>query len=124
MKCQSRLIFIWKGKRLLSLELSTHELVDDALGINHAQGFDLNVDLHSFVHSLDVDDVAPPTVKLSDAKRHASFLSNFLLDNSLYLGLNEINSFQKLVGIFDKMILVANLSRQHQRSLNSYFKTS
>jgi hypothetical protein len=29
-----------------------------ALGIKHAQGFDLNVDLHS----LDVDDVARPTV--------------------------------------------------------------
>jgi hypothetical protein len=33
--------------------------VDAVLGINHAQGFDLNVDLHS----IDVDDVAPPTKK-------------------------------------------------------------
>jgi len=40
--------------------------VDAALGINHAQGFDLNVDLHL----VDVDDVASPTLKLSDAKRH------------------------------------------------------
>ena len=52
------------------------------MGINHAQGFDLNIDLHS----IDVDDVAPPTIKLSDTKRHASLLSNFLLDNSLYYG--------------------------------------
>jgi hypothetical protein len=70
-----------------------------ALGINHAQGFDLNVDLHS----IDVDDVAPPTVKLSDAFSHASLLSNLLLDNYLHFGVNEILSFQKLVGNLDKM---------------------
>ena len=28
------------------LELSNDELVDVAMGIKHAQGFDLNVDLH------------------------------------------------------------------------------
>jgi hypothetical protein len=61
--------------------LSNDKLVDAALGINHAQGFDLNVDLHS----VDVDNVAPPTVKLNDAKLHASLLSNFLLDNTLVL---------------------------------------
>ena len=94
-------------------------MVDAALGINYAQGFDLNVDLHS----IDVDDVAPPIVKLSDAKRHASLLSNFLLNNSLHFGVNEILSSQKLVGNLDKMT-VANLGRQHQRSLNSYFKSS
>ena len=108
-----------KGEEIIELELSTHELVDAALGINHAQGFDLNVDLHS----VDVDDVAPPTVKLSDAKHHASLLSNFLLDNSLHFGVNEIISFQKLVGNLEKMT-IANLGRQHQRSLNSYFKSS
>jgi hypothetical protein len=75
------------------------------------------------LHSIDVDDVAPPTIKFNDAKRHASLLSNFLLDNSLQFGVNEIISFQKLVGTLDKMI-VANLGRQHQRSLNSYFKSS
>ena len=56
--------------------------MDVALGINYAQGFDLNVDLHS----ADVNNVAPPIVKLSDAKHHASLLSDFLLDNSLYFG--------------------------------------
>jgi hypothetical protein len=75
------------------------------------------------LHSIDADDVAPPTIKFNDAKRHASLLSNFLLDNSLQFGVNEIISFQKLVGTLDKMI-VANLGRQHQRSLNSYFKSS
>jgi hypothetical protein len=80
-------------------ELSTNELVNVALGVNHAQGFDLDVDLHS----VDVDDVAPPTVKLNDAKRHASLLSNLLLDNSWDFGVNEIISFQKLVGNLEKM---------------------
>ena len=62
MRCQLRL-------KITELELSTDELVDVALEINHAQGFDL--------HSVDVNDVDPPTIKLSDAKRHASLLSNF-----------------------------------------------
>jgi hypothetical protein len=85
----------------------------------HVQGFDLNVDLHL----VDVDDVAPPIVKLSDAKRHASLLFSFLLDNSLHVGVNEILSLQNLIGNLDKMT-VANLDRQHHRSLNSYFKSS
>jgi hypothetical protein len=93
--------------------------VDAALGINHAQGFDLNVDLHL----VDVNDVAPLIVKLSDAKCHASLLFDFLLDNSLHFGVTEIISFQKLVWNFDKMT-IAHLSRQHQKSLNSYFKSS
>jgi hypothetical protein len=108
-----------EGEEIHELELNTDELVDVALGINYAQGFDLNIDLHS----IDVNDVAPPTVKLSDAKRHASLLSNFLLDNSLHFGVNEIIRFQKLIGNSDKMA-IANLDRQHQRSLNSYFKSS
>ena len=74
------------------------------------------------LHSIDVDVVASPIIKLSDAKRHASLLSYFLLDNSLHFGVNEIISFQKLVGNLDKMT-VGNLGRQHQRSLNSYFKS-
>ena len=50
-----------------------------------------------YIHSIYVDDVVPPTLKLSDAKRHASLLSNFLLDNSLHFGVYKIISFQKLV---------------------------
>ena len=45
------------------------------------------------------------------------------LVNSLYFGVNEFNSFQKLVENLDKMT-IANLHRQHQRSLDSYFKSS
>ena len=73
-------------------KLSIDESVDVALGTNSAQDFNLDVDLDS----LDVDDVALPTVKLSDANHHTSLLSSFLLENSLYLGVNEIISFQKV----------------------------
>ena len=82
--------------------MSIDELVDATLGINFAKGFDLNVDMHS----IDVDNVAPPTVKLSDAKHYASLLSNFLLDNSLHFCINEIISFQKLVGNLNKMTII------------------
>jgi hypothetical protein len=58
-------------KEIIELILNIDKLVDAALGIKHAQGFDLNVDLHS----INVDDVAPPTVKLSDAKCYALLLS-------------------------------------------------
>jgi hypothetical protein len=74
--------------------LSTRELVDVALGTKYTQDFHLNNDLHL----VDVDDVAPPTFKLNDAKRHASLLLSFLLEDSLYFGANKINSSQKSVG--------------------------
>jgi hypothetical protein len=86
-----------EGEEIIELELSIDELVDVALGINHAQGFDFNVDLHS----VDVGDVALPIIKLSNA----SLLFNFLLDNSLHFGVNETISFQKLVGNLDKKIV-------------------
>ena len=88
------------------------------LGINHAQGFDLHVDLLL----LYVDDVAPPTIKLSNAKCHASLLPNFLLDNSLHIGVNEIIIIQKLIENLDKMTL-GSLDRQNHRSLNTYLKS-
>jgi hypothetical protein len=47
-----------QGEEITELGLSTDELVDDALGINYAQGFDLNVELHS----INVNDVASPTI--------------------------------------------------------------
>ena len=47
-----------EGEEITELELSVDELADVALGIKYAQGFDLNVDLHS----VDVDEVAPPTI--------------------------------------------------------------
>jgi hypothetical protein len=63
MRCHSKTYIHMKGEEIIELELSIDELVDATLGINHAQGLDLNVDLHS----IDVDHVAPPTVMLSDA---------------------------------------------------------
>ena len=77
-------------EKITELELSIDELVDAALGINYAQGFDLNVDLHS----IDVNDVAPPTIKFSDAKCHASLLFNFLLDNFYILVLMKLLVFK------------------------------
>jgi hypothetical protein len=66
-----------EGEEITKLELSIDELVDATLGINYAQGFDLNVDFHL----VDVDNVALRTLKLSDVKRRASLLSIFLLNN-------------------------------------------
>ena len=40
--------------------------------------------VHVNVDSINMDDVALPIVYSSDAKRHASSLSIFLLDNPLY----------------------------------------
>ena len=76
--------------------------------LNYAQDFDLDVDLHS----VDVDDVTPPTIKLRDAKHRASLLSSFLSKDSLCFNVKEIISFQKSVGNLD-MMTVANLGRQH-----------
>ena len=50
-------------------------------------------------------------------------LSRFVLEKSLHFGVNESLIFQNLVGYLDKMT-VANLGRQHHRSLESYFKSS
>jgi hypothetical protein len=47
-----------EGEENTELELSSDAWVDVALGINYAQGFALDVDLHS----VDVDDVTPPIV--------------------------------------------------------------
>ena len=58
-----------------------------------------------------------------DAKRRVSLLSSFLLHNSSHFCVNEIISFQQLVGNLNKMT-IANLGRQHHRSLESYFKSS
>ena len=82
--------------------------------------FELNVDLYS----IDVDDIASPTLKLSDVKRHASLLSSFLFENYLYFSVDEIICFQKLVENLDKIMTNANLGRQNQRSLDYYFKSS
>ena len=94
-------------------------MLDVALETNCAQDFVLDV----YMHSKDVDDVVPPKTTLSDSKCHASLLSSFLLENFLYFGVNECISFQKLGANLNKMV-VANLGRQHQRSLDSYFKSS
>jgi hypothetical protein len=98
-----------KGEEIIELELSIEELVDVALETNYAQDFDLIVE----IDLVDVDDVTPPpTIKLGDVERHASLLFGVLLENSLYFGVHETISSQKLVTNLDKMT-IANLGRQH-----------
>ena len=46
------------------------------------------------------------------AKCHASLLSSFLLENSLYISVDELISFLKLVGNLDNMT-VDKVGRQH-----------
>jgi hypothetical protein len=59
------MVRVWVASCLVCCrELSNDELVDATVGTNYAQDFDLNIDLHS----IGVDEVAPPTWKLSDAK--------------------------------------------------------
>ena len=108
-----------EGEEIIQLKLSIDELVDVALGTNYALDYDLSVD----PDSVDLDDVASPTLTPNDAKHHVPLLSSFLLQNYIYFDVNEIISFQKLVGNLHKMT-VANQGRQHWRSLNSYFKSS
>ena len=105
--------------RFTSVEWTWLGLEDVALGTNFAQDFNLNVDMDS----VDVENVATPIVKLSDAKRHASLLSSFLLENSLFFGANEIIGSQKFLGNLNKKT-IANLGRQHLRTLDSHFKSS
>ena len=54
-----------------------------------SQDFNLNIDLDS----INVNDVASPTVKLSDEKCHTSLLSSFLLKKASYFGL-KISTFK------------------------------
>ena len=80
MRCQLKLAFKWTRKRLLSQNWRTGELVDVALDTCYAQDFDHDFD----IHSIDVDDVAPPTVNLSDANvMHHCCLVSYL--KTLYI---------------------------------------
>lgn len=71
-----------EGEDIIEVELSIDELVDTTLGSNFTNDFRLNLDL---THSVEVNDVTPPTAKLSDAKNHALLLFSFLFDNFAYL---------------------------------------
>ena len=46
------------GEEITEREMCNDELVNASLGTNFVQDLDLNVDLHS----IDVDDGAPPTI--------------------------------------------------------------
>ena len=69
----------------LSSMLCTSEIHPFSLGNHLGISLIIGIFMRIKVTSVDVDDVAPLTIKLSDAKRRASLLSSFLLENSLYL---------------------------------------
>ena len=66
-----------KGKKTTELKLNIDELVDANLRTHLPLKIYHNID----VDSIDIDDVASPTIKLSDAKHRASLLSSSLVDN-------------------------------------------
>ena len=54
-----------------------------------------------------MDDVAPPAIKLSNAKHHASLLSSLFFENSIDFGVDESISFQSQEGIQIRWQLLA-----------------
>jgi hypothetical protein len=90
-----------------------HEVVE-ASPLN----LDLNVD---FIPNVDYQ--PPPIVKLINGQNHASMLSHFLLNSSINSRVQDVTTFQKVLGMLDKMD-VANLNKQQQGTLDSYFRSS
>jgi hypothetical protein len=101
------------GEELIEKELTNIDLVDMALEVVEASpsNLDLNVDPIP-----NVDDQPPPIVKLFD-------VVSFLLNNLINFSVQDVTNFQKVLGKLDKMG-VANLNKQQQRTLDSYFKSS
>jgi hypothetical protein len=108
------------GEDLIEEELNNTELVDMALEVVEASPWNLDLNVDPFPN---VDDQPPPIVKLTDVWHHASMLSHFLLNNSINFSVQNITNFKKVLGKLDKMG-VANLNKQQQRTLDSYFKSS
>ena len=105
-------------KDLIEDELINTKLIDMALEVVKAlpSNLDLNVD-----PILNVDDQPPLIVKLTNARHHASTLFHLLLNN--LVNFQDVTDFQKVLGKLDK-VGVANLNKQQQRTLDSYFKSS
>ena len=92
------------------------ELVNIALdnSLSTPDDFDLNLDLG------DVDGHPPPIVQLSDVQHYAQMLSYFIMDNSTNFDIRDVIEHEKLLETVRKMI-VAIRSRQHQRTLDTFF---
>ena len=88
--------------------VSVVELIDMALIVTKASTLSLDLNLHPV---LDIDDQLALIVKLNDTQHHASMLSHFLLNNSLYFGVLNIISFQNILTKLHKKN-VANLNKQ------------
>ena len=75
------------------------------------------------VNPLDVDERPPSIVKLTDAQQRAQLLATFFINNSLDFTPIDL---MKLQGMLEKLnkIYVANLKWQHQRTNDSFFKST
>jgi hypothetical protein len=98
------------GEDLIEEELTNINLVDMALEVVEASSsnLDLNVD---------------PIPNVDDQLLSFLMLSHFLLNNSINFSIQDVTNFQKVLGKLNKMG-VANLNKQQQRTLDSYFKSS
>jgi NADH/NAD ratio-sensing transcriptional regulator Rex len=114
-----------EGEDIIEVEYCMSELVDMALGQRiEPASLDLTIET---VNPLDVDERPPPIVKLTDAQQHAQqhaqLLVTFFMDHSLDFTPAYL---MKLQGILEKLnkIYVANLKWQHQRNIDSFFKST
>jgi hypothetical protein len=112
---------VMEGEDIIEAEYCMSKLVDMALG-QRIKPASLDHIVET-VNPLDVDERPPPIVKLTDAQQHAQLLATFFMDNSL-----DFTSayLMKLEGILEKLnkIFVANLKWQHQRTIDSFFKST
>jgi hypothetical protein len=112
---------VMEGEDIIEAEYCMSELVDMALGQRiEPASLDLTAET---INPLDVDERPPPIVKLTDAQQHAQLLATFFMDNSLDFTPADL---MKLQGILEKLnkIYVANLKWQHQRTIDSFFKST
>jgi hypothetical protein len=108
------------GEDLIEEEFTNIELVDMALEVVEASPSNLDLNVESIPN---VDDQSPPIIKLTDVRHHASMLSHFFLNNSINFSIQDVTKFQNVLGKVDKTD-VANLNKQQQKTLDSYFKSS
>jgi hypothetical protein len=110
-----------ESEDIIEAEYCMLELVDMALG-QRIEPTSLDL-IAETVNPLDIDERPPPNVKLTDAQQHAHLLATFFMDNSLDFAPADL---MKLQGILEKLnkIYVANLKWQHQRTIDSFFKST
>ena len=98
------------GEVCIEAKYSTNDLVNIALedGLTSFHVFDLNMDLG------DLDDQPSLVVQLS----HVQML--LVMNNSQNFDVHDVMEFEKILERLKKMI-IANCSKQHQRTLDTLF---